>query len=140
MADMQDVSEERPLRVSGVKRALDRVSERGAFGWIRLIVLLVCGISAGIYMGSQAPSIMSMLFRVFQLSDAAPSDKDMLHGSRSPVSTTGLVLTGMFLGTFLGALVLNTISRVGNRWEKMPGGEKLNIFIGVFFGFIGALP
>jgi len=138
MAEDHEVTEERPSKGPGVKGALARISERGAFGWVRLILLLVCGAAAGVTMGIEAPNIMTKLFEIFKLDK--PDSHDLLHGPNSPMSTAGLVLTGVFLGTFLGALVLNTFTRVGSRWEKMPGGEKLNIFIGVFFGFVGALP
>ncbi|HWA82796.1 MAG TPA: PIN domain-containing protein [Fimbriimonadaceae bacterium] len=110
-----------------------RISERGAYGWIRLVILLLCGTVGGTLLGNAAPNIMTLLFRAFQL-------KEDTNAVQSPVSTTGLVVTGIFLGMFIGAFMLNSIAKVGDRWEKMPGGEKLNIFIGVFGGFIAALP
>jgi len=91
-------------------------------------------------MGIQAPNVMGFLFQKFNLPVAALDSNEWLRSPRSPISTTGLVATGIFVGMFLGAIVLNSIARIGNRWENMPGGEKLNVFIGVLGGFVMALP
>jgi uncharacterized protein YacL len=110
-----------------------RVSERGAYGWIRLAVLLLFGTAGAFVMGSTAQNIMSLLFRAFQLREDQALE-------RSPSSTAGLVVMGIFLGMFIGAFILNTVAKVGDRWEKMPSGEKVNIFIGIFGGFVIAFP
>jgi uncharacterized protein YacL len=128
------MSEGNPSPESGLKRALRLISERGAYGWIRLVVLLLFGATGGTLLGSISTEIMQLLIRAFQAKDAEA------FAERSPVSTTGLIVMGIFIGMFLGALLLNSIAKVGDRWEKMPGGEKLNIFIGVFGGFVAALP
>jgi uncharacterized protein YacL len=128
------MSEQDPSEESGLKRAIKRISERGAYGWIRIVVLVVFGATGGTLLGSASTDIMGLLIRAFQVKNAEA------FAERSPVSTTGLVVMGIFLGMFLGAFLLNSIAKVGDRWEKMPGGEKLNIFIGVFGGFVAALP
>lgn len=133
MGAQNRIAEGETHRSSSLRRAVDRISERGAYGWFRLVVLLLCGAIGGTILGNEAPNVMALLFRAFQL-------KEDSAAVRHPVSTTGLVVTGIFLGMFLGAFVLNSIAKVGDRWEKMPGGEKLNIFIGVFGGFVAALP
>ena len=122
-----------PDKASGLRKAFDRVSERGAYGWVRLIVLLIFGAAGGVVLGTAAPNIMLLLFRAFQ-------QREDSAAAHSPVSTTGLVVMGIFLGMFIGAFLLNSVARVGDRWERMPGGEKVNIFIGVFAGFVVALP
>src|SRR5579871_4746849 len=114
--ELQSNEERRDTHESGLKGAIERVSQRGAYGWVRLITLLVCGAIGGTILGNTAPDIMSLLFRTFQLRDFPPNT-DPTH---SPISTAGLVITGIFLGMFLGALCLNTFTRVGSRWDKMP--------------------
>lgn len=133
MGVQQGMAERDGPRASGLKRAFDRISERGAYGWVRLIVLLLCGAVGGVILGTAAPTIMIWLFRAFQ-------QREDMAGATSPISRAGLIVMGIFLGLFIGAFVLNTIARVGDRWEKMPSGEKVNIFIGVFGGFVVALP
>src|SRR4051794_23258017 len=122
---------ERPPKTS-LRRAIQRVSERGAYGWVRLVVLLLCGIAGGVLLGLAAPEIVMLLFRAFG------QQKDPV-AAHSPISTTGLVVLGIFIGMFLGAFVLNSLAKLADSWEKMPSGEKVNIFIGVFGGFIVAL-
>lgn len=118
---------------SGVKRAFSRVSDRGVYGWVRLFFLILFGTGGAILFFKTAPNIMAFLFKAFQRADDSSAEKN-------PVSTTGLVVMGIFLGMFIGAFLLNSIAKIGDRWEKMPSGEKLNIFIGVFGGFVAALP
>jgi len=126
----------RPVR----RRSLvEWIADRGTFGWVRLVLLLLFGAGGGAFMGVQAPAIMSFLFRVFNLPESPQDTNEWLHSPHSPISTAGLVMTGVFLGMFVGALILNSLARLGTRWEKMPGGEKLNVFIGVFGGFVMAL-
>lgn len=125
--------EDEKSKSSNFKRALTILANRGFYGWFRLAFLLITGTAGGLMMGRAAPEVMKSLFTLFRVSQDD-------FAQRSPVSTAGLVVTGIFLGTFAGAFVLNILGRVGGRWEKMPGGEKLNIFIGVFFGFLAAFP
>jgi uncharacterized protein YacL len=115
-----------------MKRAFGRVSERGAYGWFRLIVLLLCGAAGGTVLGMAAPDIVLLLFRAF-------NQHQDIQASHDPVSTTGLTVLGVFIGMFIGAFVLNSLGKLAEGWEKMPSGEKVNIFIGVLAGFIVAL-
>lgn len=141
MDDQQLGARGEPPTDPGHKGALGRISERGVYGWMRLVLLLLCGAAGGVFLGDAAPNVMGLLFRLFGLRDDSPVDTtSYLKSPHSPISTAGLVVTGIFLGMFVGAFMLNSIAKLGSRWEKMPGGEKLNIFIGVFAGFLISLP
>lgn len=118
----------------GFKRALGEFVQRGFYGWFRLVFLVMTGTAGGFAVASSAPAIMDGLYRLLRIS------RDEFTRGAPPISTAGLIVTGVFLGTFAGALVLNSITKVGHRWDRMPSGEKLNIFIGVFFGFLAAFP
>lgn len=117
----------------GLRKLIQGVSERGAAGWVRLTLLVLCGLAGGVFMGIAAPQIMGLLFQAFRQSQD-------VNSARSPVSTTGLVVVGVFAGMFLGALVMNSLAKLRTSWDRMPSGEKLNIFIGIFAGFIASLP
>lgn len=110
-----------------------RIRERGVYGWVRLVVLIGCGAVGGYLLAHASQEIMLLLFKAFgQIRDP--------DAAASPVSATGLAVAGAFVGMFIGALGLNSIAGVGSRWERMPGGEKLNVFIGIFGGFVAAFP
>ena len=114
-------------------KALADFANRGVYGWFRLVFLILTGTAGGFAVGSSTAAIMDGLYRLLRIS---PDEYIRI----SPLSRAGLVVTGIFLGTFAGALVLNTVAKVGTRWDRMPSGEKLNIFIGVFFGFLASFP
>src|ERR1044072_2932476 len=114
-------------------KALADFANRGVYGWFRLVFLILTGTAGGFAVGSSTDAIMDVLYRLLRIS---PDEYIRI----SPLSRAGLVVTGIFLGTFAGALVLNTVAKVGTRWDRMPSGEKLNIFIGVFFGFLASFP
>src|SRR5579862_9829735 len=126
----QRPAEAKPLESSGLRGAFSRFAEGGVYSWTRLIVLLLFGAAGGVLMGNAAPNIMDLLFHAFPIKGYEPAAEHSLS------STIGLAVAGVFIGMFVGAFALNSIAKVGGRWEKMPGGEKLNIFIGVFGGFI----
>lgn len=112
---------------------LQRLKEGGVYAYVRLAVLVLCGIVGGVLMGLASDDIMDWLIQTFSGEKAA----DNLNRTGSMV---GLVAVGIFVGMFVGALVLNSLARMGEVWDKMHIGHKVNIFLGIFGGFIAALP
>lgn len=99
------------------------------------------GISAllgAVLLGSLAGPILTLLFRLiaeYILKSPAQATYPTTFLSVAPFAFLGLLLGG-----FLGNRVMNVAEKWGARWDKMEAGEKANIFLGVFAGFVVSVP
>lgn len=55
-------------------------------------------------------------------------------------SVVPFALLGVLLGGFLGNRIAHWAEVGGGRWDKMEAGEKANVFLGVFTGFVVSVP
>jgi uncharacterized protein YacL len=62
------------------------------------------------------------------------------HYPASPLNVLPFALLGFLLGGFLGNRGMNLAEKWGQKWDKMEPGEKANIFLGVFAGFVVSVP
>lgn len=62
------------------------------------------------------------------------------HYRVSPLSVVPFALLGLLLGGFVGNRAMNSVERLASRWDKMAVGEKANIFLGIFAGFVLSVP
>ncbi len=117
-----------------------RLREGGVFAYVRLSVLLLFGVGGGILAGVLSPQIMLFLFKTMRGKPVLPAGvEEGYPAGYSPISVAGLVAVGVFAGMFVGALILNSLARLAGKWDRMHIGDRVNIFLGVFAGFVVAL-
>ena len=61
-------------------------------------------------------------------------------GSRQPLILMALALLGAMFGGALGNLALKAGETIGQRWDQMETGDRVNLFLGTVVGIIGSLP
>lgn len=120
---------------------LNRFKGGGTIGYVRLVVLILFGCSGGFLLASAGPAILTWMYQ--SVLHPKPGDPDFgrdMPRSHDFLNLAPMVILGAVLGIFLGALVVNSIARIGGRWDRMNTGDKVNIFLGVFVGLVASLP
>lgn len=59
---------------------------------------------------------------------------------RSWLNVIPFGVIGVIIGAGLGSLMVRVGDRLDRKWEKMDGGDKVTLFVGIFFGLIASLP
>ena len=135
----------------------------------RTVVTAVCAILGAIVLGSLAQPALDQLYQgVSRVISRGTPDRDVVlppvrrkdpekkptiiadstvatspqpsHYPSSPLSILPFALLGLLLGGFLGNRAMNVAERWGAKWDKMEAGEKANVFLGVFAGFVVSVP
>jgi uncharacterized protein YacL len=133
------------------------------------VVTAVCAILGAIVLGSLAQPALDQLYQgVSKVISRGTPDRDVVlppvrrkdpekkptiiadtsattppppnHYPSSPLSILPFALLGLLLGGFLGNRAMNVAERWGAKWDKMEAGEKANVFLGVFAGFVVSVP
>ncbi len=111
---------------------LERIKATGVGGMIRLSILVLFACAGGWALRSAAPAILDWLYAVIA--------KGVAHENNSVVQLMPMIVLGVILGLFCGSLVINWITKLGFRWDRMNTGDKVNIFLGVFIGLVASVP
>lgn len=111
------------------KSLMADIRERGVF---RILAFAACAGLGGWGGVIAAPSILDWLYRVMRV--------DLATTHYAPEQIIPFAVLGGVLGSVFAAIVFNILDRMATRWDRMHTGDKVTIFVGVFAGFIAALP
>lgn len=104
------------------------------------VFILVCMIMGAVLMGRAAPDILQGLYDNFLKSyGGKPGDKPEFNTSNALYAFAFGVM-GMISGAGVSTLLLGLGDRVDRRWSKMDSGDKVTLFVGIFFGLIASVP
>jgi len=115
-------------------------SGRGRAVW-RLVVILIFTAIGAVPLGALAPSIMQKIFDVIApLVRRDGTSPESYAGAHSFASIFPLAVLGGIVGAWVGSKVFGWMERTSERWDKMAGGDKVTLFIGIFMGVVVSLP
>ncbi|MBC8064691.1 MAG: TRAM domain-containing protein [Chlorobia bacterium] len=109
---------------------------------VRLIVILLFATLGAIPLGISAPTIMNQIFLwvVPIVRGKVPEPNEGYSGAGSFASVFPLIVLGGIAGAWVGSKVFDWLERTIERWDKMAGGDKVTLFIGLFVGVVISLP
>ena len=108
---------------------------------IRSIVVLLCAGLGGGLLGSIAPYALRQLFLTISKSFRQLGDVPKDQFSISVVVTVlSFALLGAIFGGFIATRFFIALDHLGDRWDKMEIGNKVNVFVGIFAGLVAAVP
>lgn len=109
---------------------LSRLRDRAS---LRLVFFVVSGVLGGWGLVSIAPGALNWLYKMASKEEAYPA-------ATAPASLLPFAILGALLGAFACGLLMAWGSKLAYKWERMEIGDKVNVFVGVFGGFVLALP
>ncbi|RYG21058.1 PIN domain nuclease [bacterium] len=104
----------------------------------RTVTTGVFALVGAILLGVAASEILRRIFNL--ISEHILKSTATASYPATPLSIAPFALLGLLLGGFLGNRVMNVAERWGTKWDKMEAGEKANVFLGVFAGFVVSAP
>lgn len=103
------------------------------------IFILICAVAGAIAFTALAPAIFKVLSDwIASLSKVNRGDMETVKAS--PLNMIPFGLIGLLLGAGMGRVLMRIGYGLDTKWSKMDGGDKVTLFIGVFFGLIASLP
>lgn len=104
------------------------------------IFVLLCMIAAAVLMAKAAPDLLQSLYDNFLKSyGGKPGDKPEFN-TGSPLYAFAFGVMGIVIGAGIGNLFIRIGDGMDRRWSKMDSGDKVTLFVGIFFGLIASVP
>ena len=116
-------------------------SQVGLQSAVRSVLVMIFAAAGGVLLGSLAPSALNFLFltiskRFRQLGDV-PSEQFRIS---TVITILSFALLGAIFGGFIAVRIIRVFEKLGEGWEKMEIGNKVNVFVGIFAGLVAAVP
>ncbi len=101
--------------------------------------VILCAVGGAIALAILAPAFLGYLSMVIaKLYRVSAKEIEVVRGS--PLFMIPFGLFGLLLGAGLGGVLLRIGYRLDGRWDQMDSGDKVTLFVGVFFGLVASLP
>jgi len=93
-------------------------------------------------LGIAAPHVLNQIFLWITpfVRKSGPEPGETYAGAQSFASIFPLAVLGGIVGAWVGSKSYDWIERTIDRWDKMAGGDKVTLFIGIFMGVVISLP
>lgn len=106
--------------------------------FLRLGFVIGCAVLGGWAFGSGARTLLAWLYDLILNIGAS---RDPVSPQQIPIpAVIAVTFTGALIGLGIGNLLLRMFESVGNGWDKMDGGQKVTLFLGIFIGMVASLP
>lgn len=111
----------------------------------RLPIFIGFGFFGALVAGFGAPSILTAIYNGLRWITAPANQRSELINEVYPGASNGAAIAafatlGLVLGVLVGGLILNSIDRMAQKWDRMATGDKVTLFLGIFAGIVGSLP
>jgi len=127
--------------MAGSKLKLQNIPSVGTKGRVHLIAIVIFALVGAGVLGAVAPATLEWLYLyIGQLILKAEPAKTALTMMPMAVKVAPFALLGAILGGNIGIRFLQSLDRIGMRWDKMEAGDKVTFFFGIFAGLIASVP
>ncbi|HEY0867816.1 MAG TPA: TRAM domain-containing protein [Fimbriimonas sp.] len=105
----------------------------------RILALFGFGAAGALLLGSLSDEILNVLYQRISgfITKAPPAGG---YQGNAILNAIPFMILGAILGGFVGTRVLTLLEQFDAKWGKMEIGDKVNVFLGAFVGFVGSVP